>query len=69
MKKVGIEIKTQAEIVAATEERDGLHVDLSSKDGRETSAADNVIPIERGATLKDLGLKSINLDEHSPNLR
>jgi len=64
----GIEIKTQAEIVAATENKDGLHVDLNSKNGRETLAVDNVITIERGAALKDLGLKSINLDEDSPYL-
>jgi dihydrolipoamide dehydrogenase len=68
IKNEGIEIKTQAEIVAATENKDGLHVDLNSKNGRETLAVDNVITIERGAALKDLGLKSINLDEDSPYL-
>ena len=69
LKKEGIGIKTQAEIVAAVKKRDGLHIDLSSKDGRETVIVDNVITLKRAAALKDLGLKSIILDDNSPYLR
>jgi len=65
LKKEEIDIKTQGEIVAATKKKDGLHVELSSKDGLETVVVDKVITIERGASLKDLGLKRINLDEDS----
>lgn len=65
LKKEEIDIKTQGEIVAATKKKDGLHVELSSKDGLETVVVDKVITIERGASLKGLGLKRINLDEDS----
>ena len=63
LKNEGIDIKTQAEILALTKKKDGLYVDLHAKDGRETVIVDNVITLERTAALNDLGLKSINLDE------
>jgi dihydrolipoamide dehydrogenase len=69
LKREGISIKTQGEIVAATKKKGGVHVDLSSKDGHETVVVDRVINIERAASLKDLGLKRINLDEEGPYLR
>jgi dihydrolipoamide dehydrogenase len=69
LKEEGIDIKTQGEIAAAIKKRDGLHVDLSSKDGHETIGVDYVITIERGAALKDLGLKVINLNEDSQYLK
>ena len=65
LKNEGIDIKTQAEILALTKKKDGLHVDLNAKDARETVIVDNVITLERTAALYDLGLKSINLDEDS----
>jgi len=65
LKIEGIVIKTQAEILNATRKGDDLTVDLNSKDGRETLVVDRVITIERAAALKDLGLKSIKLDEDS----
>ena len=69
LKREGIDIRTQGDIVAATKKKDGVHVDLSSKDGRETVVVDRVISIERAASLKDLGLKRINLDEEGTYLK
>jgi len=68
LKNEGIDIKTQAEILALTKKKDGLYVDLHAKDDRETVIVDNVITLERTAALDDLGLKSINLDDNSPYL-
>ena len=68
LRNEGIGIKTQAEIVAATKKGDGLHVDINSKDGRETVIVDKVITLERIASLKNIGLKNINLDEDSQYL-
>ena len=65
LKNEGVEIKTQAEIVAATKKKDEIHVDLNAKDGRETVVVDRVITIERAAALKELGFKTIKLDEDS----
>jgi dihydrolipoamide dehydrogenase len=65
LKNEGIDIKTQAEIITATKKKDGLYVDLNTKEGREIVVVDRVITIERAAALKDLGLKSIKLDEDS----
>ena len=65
LKNEGIDIKTQAEIVAATKKKDEIHVDLNAKDGRETVVVDRVITIERAAALKELGFKTIKLDEDS----
>ena len=69
LKNEGIDIKTQVEIAAATKEKDGLHVDTSSKDGREIVVIDKVITMDRVASLKNLGLKRIDLDEESPYLK
>lgn len=69
LKDEGIGIKTNAEIVGVRKKKDGLHIDLSSKDGSETIAADRIITLERGASLKDLGLKKINLEEDSQYLK
>lgn len=63
IKNEGIDIKTEAEIVAAVKKNDGLHVEFRSKEGPETVVVDRVINMDRGASLKDLGLKSIGLDE------
>jgi len=63
LKNEGIALKTQAGILAATKKRDGLHVDLSSKEGRETIRVDKLITLERAAALNELGLTSINLDD------
>jgi dihydrolipoamide dehydrogenase len=69
LKDEGIGIKTKAEIVGVSKKKDGLHIDLSSKDGRETVAADRIITLERGASLKDLNLKNINIEEDSQYLK
>jgi len=69
IKNEGIVIKTKAEIVSVSKKRDGLHVDLSSKDGGETFVVDRIITLERGASLKDLGLKKINIKEDSQYLK
>jgi dihydrolipoamide dehydrogenase len=63
LKNEGVEIKTQAGVLAATKKRDGLGIELSSKDGPERVIVDKVITLERGAALNDLGLTSINLDD------
>jgi len=68
IKNEGIVIKTEAEIVAAVKKNDGLHVEFKSKEGPETVIVDRVINVDRGASLKDLGLKSIGLDEEKPYL-
>ena len=68
LKNEGVEIKTQAEIVAATKKKDEIHVDLNAKDGRETVVVDRVITLERGAALNDLGLTSIDLDDKREHL-
>lgn len=69
LKDEGIEIKTKAEIAAATKKKDGLHVELQSQAGPETLAVDRIINIDRKASLRGLGLKSINLDEDAPFLK
>lgn len=69
LKDEGIGIKTKAEIVNVSKKKDGLHIDLSSKDGRETIAADRIITLERCASLKDLGLKNINIEEDSQYIK
>ncbi len=69
LKKEGIGIKTKGRIAAVTKKKDGLHVELSSKDGLETVVVDRIMTVERGASLKDLGLKKINLDEGSDYLK
>jgi dihydrolipoamide dehydrogenase len=69
LKDEGIGIKTKAEIVSVSKKKDELYIDLSSKDGSETIAADRIITLERGASLKDLGLKKINIEEDSQYLK
>jgi dihydrolipoamide dehydrogenase len=69
LKDEGIGIKTKAEIVGVSKKKDELHIDLSSKDGSETIAADRIITLERGVSLKDLGLKKINIEEDSQYLK
>jgi len=69
LKGEGVEIKTQAEIVAVMKKEDGAHVDLSSKDGAETVVVDRIIHLERAAALKDLGLKTVHLDEEGPYIQ
>ena len=59
----GIEVRTQAEIEDVTRKRDGLRVELKSKEGSEEVFVDKVITFERAAVLKDLGLSNIGIDE------
>lgn len=69
LKNEGIEIKTRANIVHATKKEGELHVELTAKKGPETVVVDRVITLERAASLREFGLKSINLDENSPCLK
>ena len=69
LKGEGIGVKTKAQIVAAAKKKDGVHVELSSKDGSETVVVDRIIHIERVASLKGLGLNAINLDEKGEYLK
>ena len=68
LKEEGIDIRTKTEILSAIKEKDGLHVELSSKDGSQTVVVDKVIHTERAASLKGLGLETINLNEEGPCL-
>ena len=63
LKDEGIEIRTQAELEAATKTKGGLKVKLNSTEGRETLPVDRLITLERKAALKDLGLDTIHLDD------
>ncbi|UCH08242.1 MAG: NAD(P)/FAD-dependent oxidoreductase, partial [Deltaproteobacteria bacterium] len=47
LKNEGVDIKVQAEILAAMKKKNGLYVDLNAKDVRETVVVDRVITIER----------------------
>jgi dihydrolipoamide dehydrogenase len=68
LKGEGIEIKTNAEIVAATRNKDDLHVELKYKDGSEKVVVDRIVSVDRTVCLRGLGLESINLDEEAPYL-
>jgi len=61
-------IKTEGEIVSGTKKKDGLHIELSSKDGREILVVDRIITIERRAFLKGLGLEKILPGDTGPYL-
>ena len=69
LKEEGVVIKTQVEIETATQEKDGIHVLIRSKEGPESIVVDKIVYIERGAGLNDLGLGTIDLDERSPYLK
>ncbi len=69
LKSEGIDIKIQTKILAANRKKDGLHVELSSKGAPGTVVVDRLITIERVASLKNLGLRNINLDEDTPYLQ
>ena len=69
LKEGGIEIKTQGEIINAAKMKDGLHVDLSSKDGSEKVVVDKIITIERRAALKDIGLENVNLNKEGEYIK
>lgn len=68
LKDEGIGIGARALITGATKDKDGLHVELKSKDGPEALVVDKIMNIDRAASLKGLGLNSINLDEDAPFL-
>jgi dihydrolipoamide dehydrogenase len=65
----GIAVRTRTNIVAVTKKKDGLHVEVSSKGGKETLVVDKLIHADRVAALKDLGLKNVHLDEDAPHLK
>jgi len=66
LKDQGLNIKREAKIRGASKAKgkDGLSVDLDSKEGSETVVVDRILYIERTASLKGLGLTSIGLDEN-----
>jgi dihydrolipoamide dehydrogenase len=68
LKNDGIEIKREAEIVSAIREKSGLRVELKFKKGNDTLLVDRIIHIERAASLKELGLGSVGLDENAAYL-
>jgi len=68
LKREGVVIKTEGEIVSGTKKKDGLHIELSSKDGREILVVDRIITIERRAFLKGLGLEKILPGDTGPYL-
>lgn len=68
VKNEGIEVKTQAELVAASKKKDGLEVELSSREVREAVTVDRLITLERRAALKELGLTTIGLDDEKDYL-
>lgn len=68
LKDEGMEIKTKAAIENVIKTKDGLMVDLSTKEGHEDVAVDTVVTFDRAAALKGLGLENIDLDEAQPFL-
>jgi dihydrolipoamide dehydrogenase len=69
LKDEGIVIKTHSEILDAAKKNDGLHVKLKTKDDPETVIVDRLLSVERQASLKDLGLENIDLDEKEAYLK
>ena len=65
LKDEGIKIERETEISGVSKVKDGLRVALKTKKGNETVTVDNILYIERTASLKGLGLPSIGLDENS----
>ncbi len=65
----GIDVRTRTSVVRAANRKDGLHVEVSSKDGTETVVVDKLIYADRVAALKGLGLKSVHLDETAPHIK
>lgn len=63
LKDDGIGIKMNATIEKVTKKNDGLSVDLSSREGHEEVLVDSVVTFDRSASLKNLGLENIGLDE------
>lgn len=69
MKRQGIEILTEAEILGVEKMRGGLQCTLTTKGREERIAVDRLMTSERRASLKDLGLGSIGIDESADYLR
>jgi dihydrolipoamide dehydrogenase len=68
LKNQGLSIKREAKITGASKGKDGLRVDLDSKEGSETVIVDRILYIERTASLKGLGLANVGLDENGEYL-
>lgn len=66
--KEGITIKTGCEIVSAIKENGGLSIQLKTKEGPDKVYVNRVIHTERRASLKNLGLENIGLDEEGEHL-
>ncbi len=65
LKTEGIDILREAEITGVKKEKDGFRVSLNAKKTSETIDVDRIIHIERKASLKDLGLDTVGLDENA----
>jgi dihydrolipoamide dehydrogenase len=63
LKDEGMEIKTKAAIENVTKTKDGLMVDLFTKEGHEEVVVDTVVTFDRAAALQGLGLENIDLNE------
>ncbi|MBU2499213.1 MAG: NAD(P)/FAD-dependent oxidoreductase [Proteobacteria bacterium] len=69
LKRQGIEILTHAEILGVEKTRGGLQCTLTTKGSEERISVDRVVTLERRASLKDLGLGSVGIDESGDCLR
>ncbi|MDZ7697789.1 MAG: NAD(P)/FAD-dependent oxidoreductase [Deltaproteobacteria bacterium] len=64
LKDQGIDVRREADITKVSEQKKGIQVDLTAKEGKETVSVDCILYIEREAALKDLGLPRVGLDEN-----
>ena len=63
LKDQGVKILTNVEITRLTKKKDGLHAVLVRKGKEERIVVDRVIALRRGASLTDLSLDAIGLNE------
>ncbi len=63
LKTEGIEILREAVITDVKKEKKGFQVSLNAKKGSKTIDVDRVVYIEREASLRNLGLSTVGLDE------
>ncbi|MFZ0451417.1 MAG: FAD-dependent oxidoreductase [Desulfatiglandaceae bacterium] len=68
LRNEGVEIRTKCCIISATRKSDGLCVDVEVKDAREKVTVDKLITVDRTASLRELGLREIGLDEDSGHI-
>lgn len=69
LRKEGLSIMNGSRILFAERKKDGLHVELQSKEGPQPVIVDHLICCERGALMKGLGLKRVGFDEDGAFLK